>query len=137
MKFLRPIKSQKGNKRRNRLLELNMLDLTPSNPLYKEDVKYPQRLVSGEYWQNIPDLLYYGKQDVQTLLQLQTSHWYALGSTYLCADMTEYIYSNPLIFEHLKEIFENMIVAICRIKRKDFSKIEIPEEKQDKFDHSR
>ena len=120
-------KNFKGRTRRNKLLELNTLDLHPSSPFYKENCNISDKVIKEKYATILPEILYYTKKDVYSLIKLQTQHSYSFDEVYLSADMTEYLFSNSDMANHLAEMFHNRIVAVWKISNDDISKIETPE----------
>jgi hypothetical protein len=118
---LEAYKTMKGKKRRNRLQEYELFDIHTSNSIYKEHVTYPDKLISYDFKENLSDILLQGKFDLYTMMKIQKVFEYDLSNIHLSADMAEYFQSDINIFEHLSDIFNNMIVAVCKAKRTDLS----------------
>lgn len=118
---LEAYKTKKGKRRRNRLQEYELFDIKTSNSIYREQVTYQDKIIDYDFKDSLSELLLQGKHDLYTMMKIQQVFEYDLASIHLSADMAEYFQSNINIFEHLSDIFDNMVVAICKTKKASLS----------------
>ncbi|CAI2360120.1 unnamed protein product [Moneuplotes crassus] len=129
---LQHYKSSKGS-RRNKLLKMNMFNCTPELDYYKENMRYPKKIINFKHKDRILDVLYSNMKDYNMLLKLQPCHYYYRSNCYISIDMSEEVHSDMKNTKHMKDLFQERVVALCKVKSSDLEMIkkEHPELQRD------